>query len=38
MTFFMWWLFIVGLIMIGLTPWGFLPIGLAVAFWLGGGP
>ena len=36
MTFFMWWFFIIGLIMIGFTPWGFLPIIIAAAFWLGG--
>jgi hypothetical protein len=38
MTFFMWWLFIIGLILIGVTPWGFVPIIIAVGFLLGGGP
>lgn len=35
MAFFMWALFIIGLLMIGATPWGFLPIIIAAAFWLG---
>jgi hypothetical protein len=37
-TFFMWWLFIIGLIMLGWTAWGFLPIVIAIGFGLGGGP
>lgn len=37
MAFFMWWLFIVGLLMIGATPWGFVPIVISVGFLLAGG-
>jgi hypothetical protein len=37
MTFFMCWLFIIGLIMIGWTAWGFVPIVISVGFLLGGG-
>jgi hypothetical protein len=37
MTFPMWVLFIVGLIMIGVTPWGFVPIVISVGFLIGGG-
>lgn len=38
MTLFMWVLFIGGLILTGVTPWGFLPVVVAIGFWLGGGP
>ena len=33
----MWALFIGGLILVGATPWGLLPILIAVGFLLGGG-
>lgn len=38
MTLLMWLFFVVGLITIGTTPWGFLPVVIAVGFLLGGGP
>lgn len=37
MTFFMWWLFIIGLITVGYTAWGFLAIIIPIGFLLGGG-
>lgn len=37
MTLFMWALFIIGLLMIGSTGWGFVPIIISVGFLLGGG-
>ncbi len=37
MTLFMWVLLLVGLILIGVTPWGALPIFISVGFFLGGG-
>lgn len=37
MTFLMWALFIVGLLLIGSTGWGFVPIIISVGFLLGGG-